>query len=170
MSKEIEFLKKLQREMNEGEIDCQAFPRYWVLKDYRNERCFPEDAESTHFYMGTEKLYTKEEVLEELENDKDSFRDEDWEMLDDSVKNNDESLVEWIKDNLYVGAELYHTREVGYIVPGTLFLTKKEAQEHLKLYAYNYSEKAHTYAMTAHRAPNVEKLFEILEKFNWDTL
>ena len=42
---------------------------------------------------------------------------------------------------------------------------KKEVQD-----MDEYSERAHTYAMSAWRAPKVERLLQILETFDWDKI
>lgn len=59
-------------------------------------------------------------------------------------------------------------KEEEFIRYNTMFLTKAEAKRHLELNHYHYSRKAHTYAMTAWRAPKVARLMEILETFDWD--
>jgi site-specific recombinase XerD len=48
------------------------------------------------------------------------------------------------------------------------FLTKEEAKQHLEANSHHYSSEAHTYAMTAWRAPKVERLLQILETMDWD--
>lgn len=65
---------------------------------------------------------------------------------------------------------LIPVREESYIVPNTMFITKAEAEEYIKLYGYNHSSKVHTYAMTALRSPSVSRLFKLLETFNWDAM
>ena len=55
-----------------------------------------------------------------------------------------------------------------FMYPNTMFLTEKEAREHLERNHYHYSEDAHTYCMVAWRSPEVEKLWEILRETKWD--
>ena len=55
-----------------------------------------------------------------------------------------------------------------FMYPNTMFLTEKEAREHLKRNYYHYSEDAHTYCMVAWRSPEVEKLWKILRETKWD--
>lgn len=43
-----------------------------------------------------------------------------------------------------------------------MFLTKKDAQEHLKFNKHHYNGSAHTYAMTAFRSPSYSRLLGIL--------
>ena len=57
-------------------------------------------------------------------------------------------------------------REEEYIVQDTMFLTLREAQDHIKRNYYHYSDKVHPYAMTAWRSPQVSKLIDILSKIN----
>ena len=59
-------------------------------------------------------------------------------------------------------------REGNQIVNNTMFLTKYDARAHLLNNKHNYSDKAHTYAMTAHRSPRVEQLIQILNDCDWD--
>lgn len=167
--KGLEFLKELQKEMTEGDTDYQASPRFWVLKDYKKERCKPEDAESFLFDMGNSELMSMDEIINELREEEDFLQEEAWETLESAQKNS-ESFLAWLQDHVYINSERVCFKETSYIVPDTFFLSKKEAQEHLNLYGYNYSKEAHTYAMTAHRAPQVEKLFKLLETYPFEEL
>ena len=80
------------------------------------------------------------------------------------------SAIEWIQKFYSEDAELVPVREEHFIHPNTMFLTKNEAKLHIKTNRHNYSPRAHTYAMTALRAPKVERLLKILEAFDWDLL
>lgn len=55
-----------------------------------------------------------------------------------------------------------------FMYPNTMFLTEKEAREHLERNYYHYSQDAHTYCMCAWRSPEVEKLWKILRETKWD--
>lgn len=74
----------------------------------------------------------------------------------------------------YMGADsienfqVCYLRQEHYVYPDTMFLTHKEAEDHLRAYGYNYDKNAHAYAMTAHRSPAVEKLWKILQTVNWE--
>ena len=59
-------------------------------------------------------------------------------------------------------------REGNQIVNNTMFLTKYDARAHLLNNKHNYSDKAYTYAMTAHRSPRVEQLIKTLIETDWD--
>lgn len=73
-------------------------------------------------------------------------------------------------DTVSSSLDLIPVREESYIVPNTMFITKAEAKEYIKLYGYNHSSKVHTYAMTALRSPSVNRLFNLLETFDWDAM
>ena len=179
MKKQIEFLKGLAKEMKEQPTDCQAAPRFWVIKDYRwvpgnpeYDSCemqyFYSDEDFTEFndvkelqeYMDEYYLsdgeqlwrYIDEPKLRELVNDKDTTFEELWGFVCNNFNNFNECPV----------------KKESYIVPDTLFLTKREALKHLEINAHHYTKDAHTYAMTAWRSPEVQQLLEIIETFDWD--
>ncbi|WP_232351005.1 hypothetical protein [Bacillus halotolerans] len=80
------------------------------------------------------------------------------------------SALDWIYEYVDSGADLIPETEVHYIYQNTMFLTKAEAKEHIKQNHYHYTKKVHTYAMTAWRAPKVERLLKILETFDWSSI
>ena len=82
----------------------------------------------------------------------------------------EDSAMDFIKEHCDEDVSLIPVREEHIIHPNTMFLTKTEAKRHIKLNHYHYSSKAHTYAMTAWRAPKVERLLKILETFDWEKL
>jgi hypothetical protein len=78
--------------------------------------------------------------------------------------------LDWVQEYHDSEACLIPVREEHMIHPNTMFLTKAEAKKHIQLNHYHYSPKAHTYAMTAWRAPTIERLLKILENFEWDKI
>lgn len=176
MNEDIQFLKDFQQELNTQEIDSQAAPRYWALMDYRivpaNEDYDAEDVE----YYYNDGDHVKFENVEEL---KEFIEDADYDEADEELQNllddgetSFEDLWEYVKDNLNDDGffDEVSVKEESFLVPNTMFLTKAEAQQHIKLNHYHYTKKVHTYAMTAWRAPKVERLFKILETFDWDQI
>ena len=55
------------------------------------------------------------------------------------------------------------------IADNTMFLTLREAQEHIRLNDYHYLDP-HTYGMTAWRSPQVEQLYKILHEVDFKQL
>ena len=178
---DIEFLKNLREEMLTQDTCCQASPRFWVVMqttreygiseeydfdgtvivDDEGEAC-SNDIESMYEYMH-DTLDIDCRLDEMVPEGKVILVDDDVHVLE-----NEEDVIEWIKDNTgydYLDLVTYKDKEV--IVPDTLFLTKRECEEHIKANSYHYN-KPHPYAMTAWRSPQVEKLFEILESTDWE--
>lgn len=76
-------------------------------------------------------------------------------------------IQEWLNEHGY-DYEVISYKIIPKIYKDTMFLTQKDAEEHLKANDYHYSADAHTYAMTAWRSPRVAKLIEILQKVDWN--
>jgi len=167
-SSDIEFLKALQEEMNTQAHDCQADPRFWVVAqdekmvsniDYC-DGCILINNE------GTEIGETIEEVKEFF---KDNLEQEDYDSLNLSEFDNDEYAdLEDIARHLNhaypdSGYQVWYYRNVHVIKENTFFLTKRECKEHIKANYYHYNKTVHSYAMTAWRSPQVEKLYEIIK-------
>lgn len=146
MNKDIQFLKELQNELKTQDHDSQAAPRFWTVGDYEWVEAREENAERYSVYLP----YIAE-ALTELQEIEDDYDD----------------AIEWIQKYIDEEAELIPERKVHIIQPNTMFLTKAEAKNHIKLNKHHYTSEAHTYAMTAWRAPKVERLLEILETFDW---
>lgn len=175
MNEDIHFLKELQYELIHQENDCQASPRFWVIKDYRMIPGHEEydDGETQYFYNDGDHVVFQnfselKRFLEEYYSDDIEDDEELKELLYED--NNFHELWEYVERYLNNNGffNSVFVKEEGFIVPNTMFFTKEEAKQHLKSNYYHYTSKAHTYAMTAWRAPVVERLMKILETFDWD--
>ena len=182
MSKEIKFLKELQEELRTQETDYQAAPRFWTIKDYRMVPGNEAYDSCTTSYFHNDGDHTEFDSVEDLKEFlTDYYLDDVHEYLDvDEINDlkemlnaedaNFEELWEFVLENM--NQDGYYNEcpmtEESFVRNDTMFLTKAEAKRHLQLNHYHYSKKAHTYAMTAWRAPKVERLLEILETFDWD--
>jgi len=175
---DIQFLKEFQTELNNQDNDCQASPRFWVIKDYRTVPGHEDydNGYNEHFYNDGDQVIFRnfidlKEFIEEYHEDEINEDEELKELLNDENESFYE-LWEYIEDNLNEDGffNKVFVKEEGFIVPNTMFLTKEEAKLHLKLNHYHYTPKAHTYAMTAWRSPKVERLLKILETFDWDSI
>lgn len=175
----INFLKDLQKIMkHEGEHDndCQAFPRYWVVMDYRTVPAHPDHAEGVQYYFNGGDFISFENT-----GDLQSFL-QDYlhlelheELIEKYLKDENmafEEIWEWVLDN-HNEHNYFDEKTVNeeyFIVPNTMFLTKEEAKRHIHGNKHHYTKKAHTYAMTAWRAPKVKKLLKIINEFDWDSV
>jgi hypothetical protein len=175
MKEEIYFLKELQQELKTQENDGQAAPRFWSIMDYKWDVTEEghEDRISLFDVDCCETIELDEYVNEIVEGERNSdFTEEEIEELKDRHEYDSPSdVIEWIKefddeDRYY----LIYEKEISFIAWNTLFFTKKEARQHLESNRHHYSNKAHTFAMTAWRAPKMERLMKILESFDWDSI
>jgi len=169
------FLQQLRDEILNGDHDCQASPRFWVIMDYKDEVTAEGHHDDVHIYdTATCHVFKTigdyiESVEERIENDE--FHEDNLEEILDcidlirsgvwNVESEIEDLFELVGDKEDI--VITFTKRESYIVPNRLFLTKKEAKNYLKLYGYNHTDKAHTYAMTAVRSPNYQRLIELIE-------
>lgn len=177
MKDDIQFLKELQKELKTQEVDSQAAPRFWVIMDYRETPTHEDyDYDRTSYFHNdgdVTEFFTVQELRKFIMNHYfyDNESDELKEILNNSDLNFDE-LWEYVEENLNEDGwfNSVPVKEESFIVPDTMFLTKEEAQKHLRLNKHHYTSKAHTYAMTAWRSPKVAKLFDILETFDWDQI
>jgi len=171
VNEDIKFLKDLQEELNTQENDYQASPIFWVIRQ-KVKRVTDADFADGQLYIYSDGDHREFETLEELR----TFLEEN---------EYDEELIEFVResDDIYDAFEeiLCNHNDNGYfstysyedayeIKENTMFLTKQEAKDHIKSNYYHYNDTVHTYAMTAWRAPKVERLLNILHKFDWEKL
>lgn len=165
MISDIQFLKELQTELNNQDTDIQAAPRFWTVGDYKWVECsndperhsvyLPNDGESYEINYFLQEILDKEELSAEALEELEEIGCED-------------SAFDWIKEHYDEDASLHPEKKEHFIRQNTMFLTKEEAKRHIELNHYHYTKEAHTYAMTAWRAPKVERLLKILSEFDFD--
>ena len=149
---DIEFLKKLQLEMNTQDTTGTAEE---TVK-YLNDNILPDcniDRENCKIETG----YTWDFKLTYTEDGEEEYEDLSTQEVNEFLANNGHD------DTMIIGISIRP-----FMYPNTMFLTEKEAREHLKRNYYHYSEDAHTYCMVAWRSPEVEKLWKILRETKWD--
>lgn len=174
MNESVKFLKNLAQELKDQPTDCQAAPRFWVIKDYRWIPGNPEYDNCEVSYFHSDGDFTEFKNVEELE----GFLEEHYNLSQhfrNDFDDNDydfEKLWEWSLENLNEDGYFAEApiKKESYIVPDTMFLTKADAVNHLKENAHHYTSDAHIYAMTAWRSPTVERLLNIIETFDWESI
>ena len=176
---EIQFLKKLQHEMNTQDHVCQADPRYWVIRDY--DEVYGEnlnnatgiiiyDNTCSEILLKVEyQLFDLDSTIEEIIKILD---EKEYELDADTIENiklayDNDSLIESLEEIENYEISVYEYQEVA--VDKGMFLTHEAAIEHLERNDYHYSDKAHTYAQTAWRSKE-EKLWNILQTVDFDKL
>ena len=172
---EREFLKELQREMLTQDHVCQANPRFWVVMetkrvygidgDYADgcvivgeegEECNSNLKDVAKWLNDTLDIDCEYTVCQSIEIGEEELHD-----LDD--------VINYLENNTgYDQFSIVHFKDEEQIAKNTMFLTNRECKEHIKANYYHYSKDAHSYAMTAWRSPQEQKLYEILEETDWE--
>ncbi|MCR1953819.1 hypothetical protein NSA24_03090 [Clostridioides mangenotii] len=175
---DIDFLKDLQHEMLTQDTVSQANPRFWVVRETKRRYGIDEE----YGCDGTEVVYDGDTLAENLKelceylseseedlNIKYNEEDEEVNINENECFYNIEELIDYMRTELNYNDGLYITHYIDecVIVPSTMFLTKRECEEHIKQNHYHYN-KPHSYAMTAWRSPQVEKLFDLIMNANWN--
>lgn len=166
----IRFLQELQQELNRQETDCQAAPRFWVIGDYEMLTCADGYEDDTYVRAPDKEFFGPiDELWQDIAEDGlDNYPSKIRRRFE--LAATEDAKLDWITEHYDEDAELVPVQKRFIIRENTMFLTKAEAKKHLELNHYHYSKQAHTYAMTAWRAPKVERLLEILQRCDWDKL
>ena len=181
---DIEILKYIQKEMNEQDSFGQADPIFWVIEGservWGNENGYPclvadddtdniwEDLEAVHKTIdGIQKakgadcyavLSNADGYIEVCENGEET----------DTIFDMEDAAM-WLREH-GVAVRLTTYEDTSKVYPSTMFITYKDACDHLKANYYHYSEDAHPFAMTAWRDPTVARLYKIIQEIDWNSL
>lgn len=176
---EIQFLKKLQEEMNTQDHVGQADPRYWVIRDY--DKVYGDnlnnpdgiviyDSEGCNALMEVEYQFFKlDETIEEILR---RFKEDEYELSEETIENiklayDFSTLVEYLKEIEEYDFTIMEYQEIP--VDKGMFFTHDAAERHLKSNEHHYCDHAHTYAHTAWRSKE-EPLWSILQTVDFNQL
>lgn len=184
---DVEFLKRLQFEMNTQDTTGTADPRFWIIKGSErvinnedpDELCLQVDGSTVTSTTEETVKYLNDNILPDCNIDRENCRIETgytWDFKLTYTEDEEEEyedlstqeVNEFLANNGYDDVTIVGVSVRPIMYPGTMFLTEKEAREHLERNHYHYSEDAHTYCMCAWRSPEVEKLWKILRETKWD--
>lgn len=172
-----EFLLELQHEMNTQDTTGTVDPRFWVIKgsekeqdsdnpdmygllkngevvaedtdsvcNYLNENVFPDcDCDRTECHIAKESGYFDFTL---------TYKDFSGEPDEELMTADD--LNDFMEDHGYGEYKVIGITIRPIVYPNTMFLTEKDAREHLEKNYYHYSDDAHTYCMCAWRSPVVD--------------
>lgn len=167
---DIEFLNDLQLQMLTQDTVCQASPRYWAVAQYRQYPAHEDYADSSYLVDDEGNVIGENlgEVIKKLLEDHDEILQES-----DFQNCSDNDLSDVINVLTELGIREY--KEVYYsnvheVERNSFFLTLEECKKHIELNRHHYNDTVHSYAMTAWRSPQVEKLYEILENVDFSKL
>lgn len=161
---DYDFLKDLQHELKTQTNDGNADPVYWGVME-SERRGVPEGCGDPIIYMGDGGTMTTKEAVEYIENDYLSDLDEadkeEWAEID---KTDMDDVVRFMNENLdWHDVRVVYERLVEHISHETgAFLTKRACKTYIERYGYNHC-RPRTYAMTAYRNHELERLLNILK-------
>lgn len=177
MNEDIQFLKEIQEEMKTQETDGQSEPRCWSIMDYKLIPTSEDHADSVTLYDNWDCNsidiidYVHDIVDFEGDRYEEFDKEQRIELKDIFDYEAPSEIVGWIEENDEESRySIVFLSEVSFIAYNTCFFTKAEAKQHLERNRHHYSDKAHTFAMSAWRAPKMERLIKILETFDWDSI
>lgn len=182
---DLVFLKELQHELNDQPTLATADPRFWVIRDYEYREATRNDAiDAVEFFEdGSSEVICLNEAVERVYSDKLLLGGvdyaEDW-LKDNSIQFDEHGYMWLGSQSAFEGAikeyaennalDCVFLTKLWSIVPDTMFLTLREAKEHLKANYYHYTTEAHTYCMHAWRSPDVAQLIKLLHTVDFDEL
>lgn len=184
---ELDFLSDLQHELNTQDHVGQADPRFWVIMG-QEKQVVPsgyEDNVVLYDDNAAEELADGIDDIIKFLNKKFKDDDEPWEITQEyssyTIKSKEddeydeylcdlEELEEWLHEHNYTHCTFHYYSCKPMVYPNTMFLTEKAAANHLKANHYHYDATAHTYAMTAWRSPEMEKLIKILQTVDFSNI
>lgn len=165
---DYEFLKDLCHELNTQEHDGQAAPRFWGILETKEEPS-PEGIGKPVIYMGDGWVMDAKEVVDYIETDylpdsRDETKDS-WDMVD---KDNLNDLIEFMHDSFGWGETRIVWLDTQQRVSEQTgcFITKRTCKKHIENNRHHYS-RPQTYAMTAWRNPEFERLLTILQNIKF---
>lgn len=174
---DYEFLKELQHELNTQTTDGNAQPVFWGVRE-TFEDVTDGDYGGEPYITYDDGRWSVKEAIEEIEQamtsefyDIDDDAKEAWKEVD---KRSAEDICDFMKDTLgwdNVYGVVYFRKSKKVSENTGAFLTKRACQQYIDKYGYNHWDP-HTYAMTAFRNPELERLLNILKnlKFNKDEI
>lgn len=167
-----QFLEQLGEDMRTQDNNGQASPRYWVISQ-QEKKVTHGDFAYDYMYFHNDGDHTDFNTMDDLRTFlTEHYDDKNPSMLE--LIETDETLTdafETLMDSFYNPSHWEYFKEYPYtledvIRDGPLFLTKKEAEDHIKYNRHHYNSTVHTYSLTAWRSPSIHRLFELLELKN----
>lgn len=163
------FLADLAKELNTQDNAATRNP-IWCIMDKEIE-FVPEGDGDFFVVVGPEKAMPLEDFADEIaENVSEELESEIREAicLCDNTDELRAILEDYTEEDPYDYCIFDARKEERICKDATGFLTKKSAEEHLKLNAHHYTKEARAYALSAWRNPVFERLIDIIKTTNWE--
>ena len=172
---DIDFLKELQHELNTQDHQSQASPRYWGIMERKTVMTPDGCGDDVRFYFDEcDEDFSMDELIEYIQDnyveDMNSEVREEWEDLIEDNPAPWEMKFFLESTRLIDEVRYVDVEEQDVLSQQTgCFLTRRAAQEYIDRFGYNHSQPR-TYAMTAYRNFELERLLDILQTMDMDQL
>ena len=171
---DYEFLKDLKNELNTQTTDGNAQPVFWGISEIYEECRGGGDFGGEPRIVYDDGNYTLKEAIENVEqaldNETYGFGEEERERWKEVDKNDAEEVCEYMRNTLGGRNSIYYVAYVEKVRRVSeytgAFLTKRACKNYIEKYGYNHNSP-HTYAMTAYRNFELERLLKILRSLDF---
>lgn len=182
---DIKFLKELQYKLKTQDNDYQAAPRFWGVAETKRIYGVDGDFDSDGFQVvvDSETYFDDDEnglkgfsehLIDTYEEDYNEKYAEEYGALEEVMQDFEDicDLHDWCENWLEeFGYDCYkvHYRDLENVISQETgcFLTKEACKKHIESNHYHY-KKPRTYAMTAWRNPEFERLMRIIENIEFE--
>lgn len=156
------FLKDLQNELNTQETDGNAQPVYWGVME-TEEVGVPDECGEPRIYRGDGYCGTLEDAVMRIDESIRDYSEETQKVWHEIDLNNMLDVVKFAKSYLdWREWRIVYVENVNSLAENTgPFLTKRACKDYIKKFSYHFSDP-HTYAMTALRNKEFERVVNIL--------
>jgi len=168
---DIEFLKDLQHELLTQPNDGNANPLYWSIVE--EKKVYTPDGHWFYTeYILNDQTFTFEELIEYINDyvkDLSNNVQVEWDCVYKADPEDVENFIRYTlkEDRL---ERLEYNYDTSHLVKDTgCFITKRAAQHYVDTNSHNH-HNPRTYAMTAYRNFEYERLLKILKELNFDDI
>lgn len=156
------FLLELQQELTTQDNDGNADPVYWGVMERKLEPV-PDGCGDVYILMGDGVCMTLEDACQFVKENIDEYDDNLKILWEGTVKDVITDVFEFIHDDMGIkSAQIVNMEERSFLSQWTgAFITKRACRNYIRNFGYNHS-KPHTYAMTAYRNFELQRLLNIL--------
>ena len=166
---DYQFLKELQHELNTQDTDGNAQPVYWGVIETKKVGV-PDGFGEPKIFIGDGNVVDIEEAIEKIDEDIYEFSESTKKIWEEAVnKQNMDSVVYFAQEYLeWEDWRVINVRDKNSLVENTgSFLTKRACQKYIDNNRHNLTNP-HTYAMTALRNKEFERVLSILRNMTFE--
>ena len=167
VNQDIEFLRDLQHELKTQDTDGNAEPVFWGVMETTLDLT-DGDYAGEPYITYDDGYWSLKEAVEEVDSqimEYDQDIRSEWSEVD---KHDPDEVYDFMKEKLHwdnVYDVVYMEKKERLSRNTGAFLTKRACKQYIEKYGYNHSEP-HTYAMTAFRNYELERLLNIIKNLN----